>query len=67
MITDEELERIMHIRELVEAGNADAVSLSQRQWIVDVFRREKIPMTVEMYDGAAEAGLDVEGIEVNYE
>ena len=67
MITDEELERITTIRELVEQGKADDVGREDRQWIIDMFRREKIPIPEELYQGAIEAGFNVEGLEVNYE
>jgi hypothetical protein len=67
MITDDELERIREIRKLVEDGRKDLVSHDQRQWILDIFKREGIEVPVAVYDGAAEAGLDIDGLEVKHD
>lgn len=67
MITQDEAERIRGIRQLVEDGRQDLVSQDQRQWILDVFKREGIEVPVAVYDGAAEAGLDIDGLEVKYD
>lgn len=67
MITQDEAERIRGMRQLVEDGREDLISDDQRQWVLDVFKREGIAITMDMYASAAQSGFDVEGLEVNHE
>lgn len=64
MITADENAKVREIRKLAENGQADDVTKEQRQWILDVFKREGIPLDKEVYEGAKELGFDVEGIKV---
>ena len=62
MITADENVRVQEIRKLAEEGAP--VSNKDRQWILDLFRREGIPLDKEVYNGAKDMGFFVEGIKV---
>lgn len=62
MFTVDENLKIKDIRKRAEAG--DLVSREDRQWLLDMFKREGIPLPKDAYDGAKEMGYDVEGIKV---
>jgi hypothetical protein len=64
MITADETLRVRRIRKMAEDGQADFVSKEDRQWILDLHKREGIPMESSVMNGAKEAGFDVEGIKV---
>lgn len=64
MITADETLRIRRIRKMAEDGQTDFVSKEDRQWILDIHKREGIPLDEAVYEGAKEAGFDVEGIKV---
>lgn len=56
-------ERLKNIKQLVEAGRADLVSQDQRQWVLDQFRNNDIPLPQSVLEAARQMGYDVEGIE----
>lgn len=62
MFTADENVRIKEIRKLAEEGQH--VTPEQRQWILDMFRRESIPMEKEVVEGAKSMGFNVDGIKV---
>ena len=64
MITVDETLKVRELREMAESGQSEEVTKEQRQWILDLYKREGIPLPKEVYDGAKEMGFDVEGIEV---
>lgn len=67
MITPEEIEEIKKIRDYVDSGREEMVTREQRQWVLDIFKREGIRIPMEIFDNAAKSGFDTTGIEVNYE
>ena len=64
MITEEELSRVKRIRKMTEDGEGDKVSRDDRQWILDLHKREGVPVDMGVLHGAQEAGFDVEGLKV---
>ena len=62
MFTVDENLKIKDIKN--RALNGEAVTKEDRQWVLDMFRREGIPLLKDAYDGAKEMGFDVEGITV---
>lgn len=64
MFTADENVKIKDIRKRAESGDAGSVSKEDRQWLLDMFKREGIPMPQEVIDGAKQMGFDVEGIKV---
>ena len=64
MITADENAKVREIRKLAEGGKADDVTREQRQWILDMFKREGIQLDKDVYEGAKQMGFDVEGIKV---
>ena len=64
MITADETLRVRKIRKMAEDGESGSVSTEDRQWILDLHKRENIPLPEDVYLNAKAAGFDVEGIKV---
>ena len=62
MFTVDENLKIKDIKN--RALNGEVVTKEDRQWVLDMYKREGIPLLKETYDGAKEMGFDVEGITV---
>lgn len=62
MITADENAKVREIRKLAEEGSD--VSHDDRQWILDLHKREGIPMEKEVVEGAKSMGFNVDGIKV---
>lgn len=67
MITVDETLRIREIRRLVEGGYDELITREDRQWIIDIFKREGVVMPKNVFDAATEGGFDVVGVKVNHD
>lgn len=57
-------ERLHNIKQLVKDGRSDLVSQDQRQWVLDQYRNNNIPVPQSVYTVAQQLGYDVEGLVV---
>lgn len=55
-------ERLKSIKQLVEDGREDLVSQDQRQWVLDQYRLNNIPVPQSVYTVAKQLGYNVEGL-----
>lgn len=63
LTTDEAL-RLRSIKVLTQQGRRDLVSREEKQWTLDMMRREQLPMTAAAIAAAAKEGYDVSGLRV---
>lgn len=64
MLTGDEKTKIKEIRKLAEEGNEQQVSQEERQWVLDLFKRNSIPMPKDVLESAKQMGYNVDGIDV---
>lgn len=64
MLTGDEKTKIKEIRKLAEGGNEQQVTQEERQWVLDLFKRNKIPMPKDVLESAEQMGYNVDGIVV---
>ena len=61
-VTEEERNKIRQIRQSVDDDKN--VSFEDRQWILDMHKREGLPLEKEVFDNAQRMGFNVDGIKV---
>lgn len=61
-ITPAERAKLARIQKLVLSGKARTVSAADRQWVLDIVKREQVMIRADVVQRAANEGLDVNGI-----
>lgn len=64
MLTVEEKAKISLIKMMTLAGQVDLVTPEQKQWVLDVVRREQIPVPLDATLLAQKQGFDVSGVAI---
>jgi hypothetical protein len=64
MITEAEGKKIRFIKAAVKEGRAHLVSNEDKQWILDMLKREVCPIRKAVKTAAKNSGFNVTGIEV---
>ena len=61
-LTQDEMIRLKSIKTLTQQGRRDLVSREEKQWTLDLMRREQLPMSKAAINAAAREGFNVEGL-----
>ena len=61
-LTQDEMIRLKSIKTLTLQGRRDLVSREEKQWTLDLMRREQLPMSKAAINAAAREGFNVEGL-----
>lgn len=61
-MTDAEKEKLLRLKKLCLTGKARQVSPADRQWILDIVKREQVLIRADVVQKAANEGLDTRGI-----
>ena len=61
-LTQDEMIRLKSIKTLTLQGRRDLVSREEKQWTLDLMRREQLPMSKAAINAAAQEGFNVEGL-----
>lgn len=65
MITDAEQRKMDSIANRVRTGRSKEVSAEERQWVVDLIKREDPRLPAKLYAAAQKEGLNLDGIAVS--
>ena len=62
LFTPAEREKLMRLKKLCLAGKSRQVSAADRQWVLNMIKREQVMIRADVVQRAANEGLNVEGI-----
>ena len=62
MMTKDEAFRLNEIKALIKDGRMDCVTIEDKQWVVDLLKREQVVVRKSVRDCAKNSGLDVSGV-----
>lgn len=61
-MTQDEMIRLKSIKDLTKQGRRDLVSREEKQWTLDLMKREQLPMSQAAINAAAKEGFNVHGL-----
>lgn len=64
MLTPVEISKLRAIKTLVKAGNEYLVPAADKQWVLDIVKRERAPIRAAVVERAVVQGYDTTGLVV---
>jgi len=61
-MTPTEYRKLKEIKAIVKDGRHDQVTPDDKQWVLDLMKREGTPTPAEVIKAAKDSGFDVDGI-----